>query len=275
MSERINIKDITLEEPEKKKGLPFDVEKEITEEDWGQVKEAYEQDKIYNAWVDGSSLAMATKVLFPERMAELTGYNDFKERLEDELVWLRGLPDWHEFLWAAMKIKILFPTTELGGVLGNITWQDLKDEIKEAWSSNDPLFYSLAMKIKIVFPERFSSELDMNETTWMVAEKWLEYYYMEHDWIKYVTQGMIMKVLFPEKASTLSPDKTAWQGMKEQLTGYRARKEWPQFFLHAMRMKTLVAEEVKITDKGLEIIMQKEEAEFKEETPPMPQRRKF
>jgi len=84
-----------------------------------------------------------------------------------------------------------------------------------------------------------------------------------------------MKVLFPEKASTLSPDKTAWQGMKEQLTGYRARKEWPQFFLHAMRMKTLVAEEVKITDKGLEIIMQKEKPEFEEKTPPMPQRRKF
>jgi len=34
MSERLNIKDLTLEEPEKKMGLSFDPEKEVTEEKW-------------------------------------------------------------------------------------------------------------------------------------------------------------------------------------------------------------------------------------------------
>ena len=98
----------------------------------------------------------------------------------------------------------------------------------------------------------------------------------ENDWYIFSLEVVAMKFLFPEKTSELTLDPGAWDEMKKSLEYARPiLQNQPGFARMAMVLKLLAAEEVKITENGLEIIMQKEEPEFKEETPPMPQTRKF
>jgi hypothetical protein len=67
----------------------------------------------------------------------------------------------------------------------------------------------------------------------------------------------------PEKEIT----KTDWQGIKENLEQFRQNKNWGNFSSQAMKMKILAAEQVRITDQGIECTMSQKLENFREEPP--------
>ena len=272
--ERINIKDLTLEEPEKKKSeLPFDPERDITEEDWKRVRESLlsirqEEHPEFTY----PELVKSVKILFPERVSEFNFDDDFLWRRTKLWSQRHGLPSLLDYVF---EIKLAFP--ERISELNLDKLQEINKHIEVYRQRNDwAMFASAAMKMKILFPERIA-ELHLDETAWVGMKEELEQLRTPDLWGYFAKRAMAMKILYPEKSSELNLDSHAWEGMKQDLEKCRAQehKTWWHISEQAIAMKILVAEEIKITDKGLEIIMPKEKPVFKEEVPSMPQRRKF
>jgi len=69
--ERISIKDITLEEPKKESKLPFDPEREITEEKWMIITRMLENLKQENDWWKFSREVTSIKLLFPDKASKI------------------------------------------------------------------------------------------------------------------------------------------------------------------------------------------------------------
>lgn len=278
--EKIDIKKLAVEEPEKKSEIKvsFDPEKEITNEDWERMKENLKNRRGDN-WPNFFIRAVEIKLLFPDRTAEL--------RLDDERVLgamkeglgkYRQKNKWWQFSEAAMEAKILFPerAAELG--LDEQARKEMKkklDHYKENKSWGE--FAEQAMRVKIVFPHK-ASELGLTEEFWKNQKKRLErprrnrYLYWGGD---FAERAAVMKILFPERVPELGLNKETWEGMEGYLVERRNHGQLANFSKQAINMKILAAEEVKVSDNGLEIIMSKEKPKLGKETPPLPETRKF
>ena len=183
------IRNLTVESPEREQELMFDPERDITDEDWKELKLRLELNRSNKRWDNFSKYAMTMKIFFPKRAKEL--------KLDDE------------------------------------AWQGIKEDLESSRGQNWDAFSLRAMEMKILFPER-AEELDLNEE--------------------------------------------AWQGMKKEMEsrhGQRSNFFWYGFARQAMEMKILVAEEVCVTDCGLEITMRKKKVKHRKQIPPLPEQRKF
>ncbi|NQV12908.1 MAG: hypothetical protein HQ530_01250, partial [Parcubacteria group bacterium] len=84
----------------------FDVEKEVSEEDWGKMRENYERYCQEGDWWEATCQAMNFKVLFPDKIAELnleSRWAQMKERYEQDC---QG-ENWEYATYQAMNLKIL------------------------------------------------------------------------------------------------------------------------------------------------------------------------
>ena len=171
-----------------------------------------------------------------------------------------------------MRMKILFPERFSELKLDEHIWEDLKNRLSA--SSEVALFVEDAMALMILYPERVS-EFHFDESLW---QKLLDQIAEEQNRKITIPHSVLtMKFLFPQKDFKSFLTKEFWKGVKKALAEYKDRSSglWSAFAGEAMYLKLLAAEEIKSTDQGLEVIMQKEKPEFKEETPPMPEKRKF
>jgi len=269
--ERINIKDLTLEEPPKKRELPFDVERDITEEDWDKLCRFLEEISVDDPARRSSFayVAMNTKLLYPNKPAEY--FEGLAEKIKSSAE--QNRPDsYQNFSLIAAALKVLSPEKFSEFHIDNNDWQGMK-EVLESYKNGDHWdnFAWHAMKMKIIFPNK-TSELFLDENAWFHMEETLFRHRNNNDRALF---AMEMRLLFPEKVLDFRIDKQMWDEMGKALTQSRIENEYYDFSTLAVTMKLLAAEEIKITDQGLEVIMQKEKSEFKEETPPMPQTRKF
>ena len=157
------------------------------------------------------------------------------------------------------------PETEIS----KTDWQEMKGQLKsDRRNKNWQNFAYQAMSLKILFPDRVS-ELDLDDSALQGMKDALESDRQAIDWWD---QAMRLKILFPDKTAELGLD-SAWQGMKDQLVSYRQRNNWYGFADQAMSLNILAADEVKVTDQGLELIMRKED--FKQTKKPRPERKDF
>ena len=122
----------------------------------------------------------------------------------------------------------------------------------------------------------FDPETEILDSDWQGMKGQLDQARQKPDWWNFSWQAMSMKFLDPEKAKPLlNLDDEAWQGMKARLDQFRQKPNWWDFSWQAMKMKILVAEKVRVTETGLEIIMQEPKSDFQEKKPERPVRREF
>ena len=276
--ERINIKDLTTEEPSKKEGLPFDPEKEITEKDWNVIRRnlglmfrGRKESHTSFDWPLFFSHIAAAKLLFPEKVNELGIDEHALEEMKQDL---EGHPGTiASFLVMDANIKIFFPGGK--GIETEDFFSDAKKTLQRYRSQeNWPYFAYYAMYTAILFPNKIS-ELNIDETAWQGMIDSLGHF-RNMEWVDlFARLASEMRLLCPERTSELGLDAAMWQKIKELFDLYRSEDKWIGILDLAKSSKLLAAEEIKITDQGLEIIMQREKPEFKEETPPIPQTRKF
>ena len=278
-SERINIKDLTLEEPPKKKELPFDPERDLTEEDKGNLKKELEENIINHSWVNALENMSAYNALFPDEIESLILDDTAWLEIKRVINFFQSTKQYRDFNEMAVQAKLAFPKQSKEIVLDDTTYQESREYLgtcaaKKLWWA----FGQEAMKIKILFPEKSGSLLQVENITsneiWDGMKKELERM-IDLGLRHFCQHAAAMKILFPYRISELSFDTAFWKQAHKELSDYRDKEFWRGLFQEAVAMKLLAAEEINITDQGLEVIMQKEKPEFKEETPPMPKTRKF
>ena len=116
--ENINIHDLTIEDANEvsKVELPFDIEKDVTEEDWIAIQQKLEECRKNNQWERFSYLAKSVKVTDP--LIDLNLDQTTQEGMEKDLEpWLERFKSsavpyqadttWRHFFPMAMNMKIL------------------------------------------------------------------------------------------------------------------------------------------------------------------------
>ena len=282
---RINIHELTIEEPEKPSELPFDPVQKITEEDWTTMeellehyKESYNERRMFGnekkrvyGW-DFSNQAKNMRILDPTK--DLYLEEDARECMSGELKERRSNKDWAAFSVQAANMKIIDPTQDLG--LNQTAWNGMKKQLEEyrlrdqahQWKN----FSAQAMRMKILDPNQ---DLNLDQSAWQHMTDELEYYRTGGYWDSFAYQAMIMKVI--DQKYDLKLDQATWQGMRGELEALRQEnetEEWKKFISLATEMKILAAEEVKVTDRGLEIKMRKDKP-LTSSVPPLPETKQF
>jgi hypothetical protein len=126
------------------------------------------------------------------------------------------------------------------------------------------------MKMKILDPSR---DLNLDQVAWQGITAKLGVYRQAELWDDFARLAVSIKIL--DSSKNLDLDQKAWQKMKIELNEFEQDNNWERFSSLAMNMKILAAEEVKVTNKGLEINMRKNKDVLASEVPPIPEIKKF
>ena len=130
MSERINIKDLTLEEPEKQPELSFDPERDITEKDFEDMEGTLRVYQLRGNWPEALASTAALKLISSERTSELHWDEKTRQKIKDEV---KAKINYHlkrgDFLHVfhlAMEIQTLFPHRVSDFGPDKRVWEDTK-----------------------------------------------------------------------------------------------------------------------------------------------------
>lgn len=280
--DKLNIHDLTVEEPEKESEPPFDPERDVTEEDWEKIKKGelkagrmIEPGRPKNWASFTNDFAIYAKILNPKidfnedfgmRDVFAKVYKtDFEEYKKEKF---QGL-DAHGFSRAVEQARILVP--ELRIEENDNAWRLLEEELKylgesEIWNQ----FCRQLAIMKLYNPEH---HVNVSEVDLKNIKDTLEKYKNREDWASFSEMASHVKV--SGLGLDLNLDRATWRGMKEKLSEYRTRPNSYLYFLwHAAAMNILAAEEVKVTGKGLEINLRKPGL-LQSETSLMPEQRNF
>lgn len=282
--EKVNIYDLTIEGPEKRRDF-FDVEAEITKDDWKKMIENMELCRMPGKenWHAFYADAFPLKILNPEINLSLDerAVEGMRKVLETDLIskWSRA------YIEDLMRAKIFFPERGFERLTGSVSWSKLKDVLNEdrqfeSWEE----FFSLAASMKFFKPD---IDLDIKEKDWqdgITAATILKTKAESGDpggyWFSFSSAAMPIKLLNPEVDFNLSS--RDWEGMTKQLRNHNyssntvaSTDKWRTFSYHAMNMKILSAEDIKFTDKGLEIIMPKKKEKLSFANSEIPEQRNF
>lgn len=264
LNDQVNIKGITIEEPEKR-SVPFDPEKDITETDWQGMKD-------YARRMDKEPLENFTgylenlKLLFPDRDLDIPVSGDMVQKRKEELSHTATSGVFHRLITLAESLKVispdLFPLLDLYNdyneqrrYIFSTRLDPLKQE-SATWS--DFLFYYKAQKIA------YNGYLDksfLQESGDKKVKEWLTGMVTdEKSWFALIAGLADYKVLYPQEAAAFSLPPKVWQFAHNLLARNRQREDWQNFTALALRMKILAAKDVIVNKQGVSIIMPNQEA---------------
>lgn len=275
--EDINIQHLSLEEPERTEKLPFDADKEITADDWANMKEALVISRINTSRDDFVRIAKYMKLLFPERVSELALDNNDWGAIKLDIDNYRPRSDNDKFFLIASAAKILFPERikELG--LDDQDWEMIKWKMQNSYATRqwDKLLTE-AEYAKLLFPRHEFGALLKDERTWEGIKKHIEGLKNEKsNMVLFVGYASTAKLLFPSHAGEINFDKNTWDVVKKNLNFYREIHASSTLAVYAAAMKIMAAEDAEITDEGIfEINMRKLKINLPEQKP-VPETKKF
>ena len=256
--DRINIHELTIEEPEKQTELPFDVERDVSKEDWERMWQSLENSRKYDNQIDFSTTAMCFKILDPKvdlnlNEADLDGMRSNLEMFRNKIP-----SDWQNFYKQAAELKIIDPKIDIK--LDKARWDGEmpRDAIAKSLleSSEHNInwhgFATCSMRIKIIDP---GMDLNLDESIWNEMHQELEGYRSHNNWKGFARQATEMKILDPK--IELNLDRGAWEGMHQKLEMCRSFKFVRDFMQQVKNMKILAAEKLEVTENGLELTMSK------------------
>jgi len=260
--DRINIHELTVEEPEKQEGLPFDPERDITEKGWNYLKSEFESQHDGNLWFF-SYTASQLKILDP--LFDLRITPEIWESFGDSLNAIRHhtVKNWDNFSATAARMKIIDNDKNLN--INQNDWRSMQQKLdklrkQRLWGA----FAVHAASMKILDPR---IDFKVDEET-------------RRDMIKEIKNETTFASIFAEHAAAMKilgiafeVDKFFWRMMQEELKEEQAQGK--SFSKLAVDMKILVAEEVEVTDKGLEITMPKPKEDLKQGIQHLPEVKQF
>ncbi|MDO8618670.1 MAG: hypothetical protein Q7R49_01855 [Candidatus Daviesbacteria bacterium] len=293
---KTNIHYLNLEEPKLLSKEISDPSKEITDQDWQQIKEGLEFPTEISSGISRYIRGVVElKVLFPDRDLDLDTQTWVRAKQMMDLGVLtfssvRNVfaSDFNEAVISIANVMQLFPekSEEIRSY-----YQKLKEEAKKR-------NFDIARELKLFYHPETEDELDYLSSVALIAPEDLSSYQQQLQTSKpgfsRVIVGQVeflesldiareiigFRTIYPKENINLT--KQLWQVLENRLKDEqklaREAKEptnWANFARIACMLKLLLAEEVKVTNHNVELIMPEPKPSFKEEIPALPEVRKF
>lgn len=275
--EPINIRDLAINEPPKKNELLFDPQVEITNQDLQGVV------RLFEAFRDGANvpnslleIAASVKIARPDFLDRL----EFNQKSFDQIDRsLKGaeVSLWKLFSSSAVFTKILFPnrfkSLKVDDVFGEMTQKltERKSIIKSSalvFTTDVSDYYDFASHLAILFPGKFS--LQPRDKEWDEINESLASLNEKERLLFFARVARSRRILFPERDTRL-PHHT-WLELKNLIKELQKKPSRRVLIELARDLTILAADEVKITEEGIELISNPQPFPV---TQPLPERRKF
>lgn len=265
--------EVPIKQVEQEK-LPFDPKRDITQEDWTEIKWYLEECKDENKWLAFFECIMATKIIDPSYDLGL-GNIDLQKIGERMFKQMQKIKDYSGILRLAGALKILDLPYNI--VFSDWDWQKICDDPDtfrrmEFWDD----FSKSLMKIKIFDP---SHELGLTGQDWQKMRNNLREDQKNNEYNNFISCAMAMKILDP--SIDLQLTEKDWLEMKKVLEEcrevYRSDEQFSdgsKFLFCAMAMKILTAKKVELTKDCLKITMEDDKPQIKTSLP-LPKKLEF
>jgi len=276
----MKLSDFGMGEEKKSKKLDFDPERDISEERINRMKEMVlqgaEEERDDKFWEYGESAAYF-KILFPERFDE----DVFREAWQDKMLeklkklkrsGLNTVDGLYNFIVYAGRFGLLFPD--------KIDDLNIDDEMFDKRMERERFFITAQrlfdlvidnlFRLAVLFPGRIKECRAVVESNWDKIEKKLAEELDEGELVECVAN---LKILTFRR---IEVSKKEWENEKKILIdgfGEGDSESLVVFGRAAVNLAMLAAEEVKLTDDGLELVMEKED--FRTERKKRPVRKNF
>lgn len=267
----INVMHIALEPLRPRDTLPFDPDRDITESDWRKVRHCLKNERatIDLQNLDGDVTIYAAHLA----SAMITSPARFRDLADDEIFQLSRR--YQDFLFPQPDIyrivlnKIAFAKTreELG-----IDQDKLEKIIEECNQRRKRSLFLETVAGAVIIEPAILARLTHDESDWNWAQ--IEITQGSHDPVLLAISNLAnAKIIFPQKiAGFLTPRN--WNRWLQELQIFRQHGAWESFIALARRLSILAAREVKITERGLELVFDRSQP-FTQPTIPMPPQKKF
>lgn len=264
-TERINIKGLLVENPEKE-DLYFDPEEEITESEFKSMLNWLVANKATQVVDLYSNGAYRIAALFPTRKSALNLDSESKKIVSSYVA--STLSGW-ENLRALQNLKVLFPEG-LESLVVNASQQNVNDSIRDLreqeWNGEMVL---AAASLKIAYPKRFE-EVGLEDEDFPWLRKQFEGYFVSD------TLWSSMRILFPNEHKYQFQPRAQQERLKRSIENDRKFAPtwgWERYLARAYDLHILAADRVEVTEEGLKVTPR--QVEFKDEPLQMPEARKF
>jgi hypothetical protein len=287
LENRINITQLSVEQPKVEKPVLFDQEHDLDEKTWQSMLEQLAKEK--DDMVKIIDMAESLVILAPERREQLpsslevvgTGLLNITDKpIEVSAATKVDVAFNEDFSDTMCTLKTLFPEKVHQLSLDDQThdklinlYDFLKSRRQDEAETRKVL--RLAASIKFLFPQfgdewseitKRGTEVDIMGTEVLdrlaVSKKWGQFAFVSRQ----------LRYLFPE--DRLDASNVAWEGMRAALER-RRNKDWLLYAELAANMKVLTAEKVTITEQGLELVMPTAQAQLAQPIPQMPEIKNF
>lgn len=293
---KTNIHYLNLEEPKQLGKEVLDPCREITDQDWQQIKESLDFPADISSGISRYiRSAVELKVLFPDRDLDLDPWtwDRAKQMMDLGILTFSSVrnvfvSDYNEAVLSIANVMQIFP--EKSEEIKNY-YQKLKEEAKKR-------DFDIVRELKLFTYPEAEDELDYLSSVALIAPEDLSPYQQQLQTSKPGFLGVIVgqaeffessniareiigfRTIYPKENINLP--KQLWQSLenrfKDELKLAREAKKpakWADFVRIASMIKLLLAEEVKVTSHGVEIIMPTPKTPLVEEIPALPEVRKF
>jgi len=268
--EAMKLSDLSMDVKEDRERLKFDVDEFFDRGDWQKELERLDillkEDDLDNYFIELHNLILISR----DKVADLLT-DDLADKMQDLIeagVLKSGIYNDAFVMSFSSRFKNIFPKQSSEFDFEQY-WDEFVNVVREYEGKGN--FFCEACNLKILFPTKFvqlefDQEILQKARDSASSEKdagiWMFAYYMSR-----------MRIAFPEMYEEVGISSDDWQAMKERIALYK-REGYGNMFLMAASMKILAAEEVRVGDNGLELIMKKE-GDFKQVKKPRPERLEF
>jgi len=272
--ERLNIKDLTIKEPEKLEPV-FDVQEELTDRDWKLMMHELKNVRGKHFASLFAQLAADMKILDPDKDLRLEEedfgmlYRNLEKSAEDG----KEHNFWSPYLRLAGNTKLLYPNR--GIPMDNKIIEGVKntlDGFKEAGNWKE--FIHAASAAKVLMPS-----LDLN----LVKEDWEQILKLfggpdGPHWQNKIEAAREVSIIM--QAVNFNVDDNLWKKFQGGLESFRGgaggERQWESFAYYASSMKILTAKDINIPPEGgLQLTMEEKPKNEEEKVESFPEKRNF
>ena len=278
--DRLNVKSLAVENPDKSSATSFNPEKEISVSGWHSIIKEIEAARIQGKWNNFIFLSADLKVLSPDRFSQLIFDERCYKGFEEQLLSARAHDNIIYYCKLLAALKIIDPHWTETAYLGPEYWQSISDTLKinfEIPNWND--FWGQAAIAKIVFQDKLPEQYEKFEKEYLSkalqrTEEFLENQ-RESGFID-VNLGIpaCMKIAVPQGFDIEGMDYIDLPQVRREIDKQRQGNNWTYILELVKKMKILSAGKIKLAKEGLELLPPKNKG-LKQEDVPLPEPRKF
>jgi hypothetical protein len=257
---QIDITRLSIPEVQLPSEMPFDVERDLDENDWENIMDSLKHYRNEEQWGNFYMLAHEIVLLDEKRRPDLDLNDEVWQGYRKLIFKFRQNSQWTLLARQIANGRELFPEREREPELQEIdesTWREMLANCEK--ERNMPAigkFVSSASSLVRLRPDR-AAELKLTEHDWQEIKALLDIFHPLHsapDPYEFSRVEVASRILFPHRAEELKLTKETWASMQESLMERRARNSFTVAEF-ASNLKILAADSVLPTKQGLKLSM--------------------